>query len=166
MRPAWEQHRDDILKQSMHGSRGKIRDRITSLSTLGEEDKWELGQMFSYKRLNIWFSVWLIHNRLSFEYFERNNTIPLMLVTWVLTQLCCYFFFLQHMLLKKRNLRGSGKTIKLGVSVIRSWFHRLNSAKSSQSMGPVYIEHLMLWIIHGVRLSLERCCGTKWLEGR
>lgn len=50
--------------------------------------------------------------------------------------------------------------------VILSWFQRLNSAKSSQSMGPVYIEHLMLWIIHAMRLSLERCCGTKWLEGR
>lgn len=36
---AWEQDRDDILKQSMRGSWGKIWDGITSLTMLREEDK-------------------------------------------------------------------------------------------------------------------------------
>lgn len=80
--PAWERDMDDILKQSMRGSWGKIWDGITSLSTLGDEDKGG-----TWSNFLIWMAEHLISSPTNAQQtplsisWVKKKSVPLILVT-------------------------------------------------------------------------------------
>lgn len=126
--PAWEQDGDDILKQSMHRSRRQIWNGITSSSTLGKEINKEIGPTLSCKWPNVWFPVWLMLGRFSFDCFERKNiSIPLMLVTTCVFSNNCTILWVQLLFTshdyEKEKPERSGSNVRPLSSKCLLFFH-------------------------------------------